>query len=294
LPNSAKKSDGPDWKDWLNLATILQMVDWIVDDEPDALPAAVGLLNSFSAVPSPEERQRRSKLVSWCTSPLQGVLGYDGRAKLLELLPGIDSIGSSRPERLRTLHQRLAELRAVAWLRKHADYCSAVSTVQRVYEPRDTEDDKIWLELRLLRAIEKPLLDYQVFAGPGVRPAFPTRENLDSAARRARQLATFLHQNTGLFTGQDGLRWGVRLNAQEVADQLTALVRRYRKPLDESALKLQFMDAVALALRAEFGSCSATVLQRICSVIGYDLETRQSQRKASSVNTGAERGRKAA
>jgi hypothetical protein len=291
LPRSAKESSRPDWKDWLNLATVLQMLDWIVDDEPEMPRASGGLLNSFGGIPATGDRQRRSRLVAWRTSPLQGALSYDARAKLLEVLPGIDSIGLSRPERVRVLHTRLPELRAVAWLRQHADYRSAVSTAQKVYEPRKTEEDKIWLELRLLRAIEKPLLDYQVFAGPGVRPAFPTREKLDGAARHARQLANFLQQHTGLFTGEEGLSWGVRLNAQQVADQLGALVKQYRKPLDESALKLQFMHAVASALETEFGSCSSTVLQRICSLIGYDLDARQAQRKASSVNTGGERGK---
>jgi hypothetical protein len=288
----------PTADDWSKLATVLGMIEWIVEDslyvrEVPRQVTGTGLLGSANLPPSQiepaREESRRSKLKNWPPGA-----PYDALVELLRILPGIDDIGGNPADRATILHKRIMQMPAAAWLLKQEAFKKSLKTARSVHKPNRTNEEKIWLEFRLLRAIRTPLFEYQVLTAGGVEPAYPTSEKLSSAAGHARQLQTFLRQNYGLFTGSEGLPWKLNQEAEHLASRLSALATNYQKPRSDSPLlQRQYMEAVSLALKEQFGTCSATVLQHLCALVDYEPGgiTRLAQRRASSVNLGSKTGR---
>lgn len=282
-----QKGGSPSWKDWRDLSSVLMLLNSIVEDGPEQSsrrePASGwGLLAPACDQPLAEPLGRRSKIAS-----LIPLLPYDPITELLRVLPGSDNIGSSPAERVSTLYARLSELSAYCWLRKQPEYLAACETIRRVQRPNGTEHEQQWLELRMLRAVQSPLSEFYALRAAGYAPQYPEPAALDQASRKAKQLRNFLQQNGGLFLGSDALSWDVMRAAEVLTDQLQALVPTYKKKrADAPILEIQFMQAVAKALKEEFGSCSPTILERLCDLIGYRPGGlgRKVQRVASAIN----------
>lgn len=254
----------PSITEWQTLSSVMGWLDWIVDDsERPQSPFTGGLLGYGSAVTPSSDVP--SKLKDWQISD-----SYDPVTEILRALPGIESIGHSRSERIGVLHARLRELPAFDWLMRQDAFVRACNTVHRTHKPSSSSHDRQWLDLRLVRAVHRPVASLHLLKTANYQPEYPDVRKLESAVTKAKQMHTFFKMNGGLFLGEHGLPWEVGQAAELIHLRLAEYAAKNRKPKsDAPILEIQFMNEVKSALRQEFGKPMATVLGQLCEMVGY-------------------------
>jgi hypothetical protein len=256
--------DQPSFEDWNNLQIVADFAEEIVADMEPATNKLHGLLQGL-----PFSQGSISRL-KWSLDGPTSLLGSVGPLyKLPKILPGIESIGTNRQERIDCLRQRLLELKAFQWINSEEGFSAVISTLNRIAKTDDmfAKDTRFFL---LLRSISTPLSLLLFERKNNLPDTYPTLNEVKAANIQAQKLLSFL-DTKGAIYGVVDVPVFMRTALINFTQSLGAINRSYRKPRDDGTLRERvFRDRVIRNIDAHFGKCSPTLISKVLDLVDYE------------------------
>ncbi len=286
----------PKWSEWTDLSAVVYNVELIVADAP-AFKELDGLFSGlFAKVPAVPPGSSALYVALHRSTPMTKV---GDATRIAKVLPGIELLGPDRPARVRALIGRLVEMPAYRWIVAQQGYGSALAMLPKIARQiaaRKTAVNAIAAlllqsashlkdtrEFLLLDVLLLPLMTFSVYhslkgakdlhgrqipGDPSV-PPFPTKAEVESAARLARRLKAFLNDRypiSELVNYPSSLAEDLgRLEAG-----LAALAPGYKRPkVDAQFNHRRFMDDVIRGCLRVFNHCSPTLVGHLLSLVDY-------------------------
>lgn len=264
----------PEFGSWDELQLVVSNVALIVDDAPpsNALFGFMGLLDLAPKQPPPQNHESRLKSQLKATPTL---LTQGDERRLIEVLPGIDDIGSNRAQRLEALTRRLSELKAYHWLSAQPAFGSARAALKRLAKSspvsKHARDDALFL---MLNALIFPLRVYQLLQAQGKKSSYPTKADVQEAYRHARALNRFFNDHTPVY-GLFDMPGNVWSTLDVVVRELDANRNKYTKPKDNGQInERDFRDQLVRRLYREFDACSKQLVSPLLGLVNYEMGER--------------------
>ena len=296
--------DEPTVDQWSELSLVVRNVELLVADPPSESRVPSGLFAIFPK--QPELPPNANRLFTELHQPnfLGGRLATDAK-RIVELLPGADLLGAGRAERLSRLATRLADLPAYRWLTEQDGYkkalkllekksrmtqapstrSQATSSIARVLLAAHVHQVGYGMDTReflLLAAFVSPIQTYQLYRRVRLLPPFPTKEEIESAAKSAAELVIFLHD---CYAVREVVNIPLRFkqDLEQVAKALADAAPHYVKPrVDPTFNERRYADEVIENCGQAFGDCSPTLIRSLLDVIRFDYDDASLKLKIAS------------
>jgi hypothetical protein len=258
-------------QDWIRLHTVLSNLDYIIEDgvevfETPAPTGGWGLMQRALAVAGVPDDTRGVPIYrkSALQSGRQNIFGRE----IAAALPGLETLGRTRHERLTNLRTRLLELEAYQWLTAQGPFGDAVKKAAvpavRKVGPKFGSDVA---DLLLVKNVAIPLTIFK----HGSVARLPHRPALKNAAESADALVAFLREHAGLYEVRVGVEHVWHL--EQLAIQLRAAYRTKAKKQgrsDHHELKIQFAREIIKRLLQDFGACPLSVIKELLVLVEYE------------------------
>jgi hypothetical protein len=262
---------GSNMQEWRLLHMVLSNLDYIIEDgfevfETPAPTGGWGLMQRALAIAGVPDDTRHVPI--YRKSALQSGLPNIFLREIAAALPGLDTVGQTRDERLANLRIRLVELDAYRWFTVQRPFCDALKRAAlpavRNAGPKFGCDVA---DLKLLKAVVMPLTIFTY----GSVARLPRRPVLDKAADSANALVSFLRAHAGLY--EVGVDVQHVWHLEQLVVQLRAAYRTKAKKQgrsDHHELQIQFAKGVIKELLQDFGSCPPSVVKELLVFVAYE------------------------
>lgn len=261
----------PTYENFDDLSCIATAVEDIISDAygtGDSLYGG-GLLGSVVLAEMP--KSPASRLRTLLNHP--DAFLYEPARRVVKILPGVDSIGKSRSERLGNLLKRLPELTAYKWLRSQPSYSSAYETAKNLAQ-REFPYQGDTLEFLLLVSLALPFGRYALRKSNNLNPSYPTLDELTEAYKNVAALSSFFNTKSSIY-GVLNVPLGLASTLKSIEVELRRKKRGYRKPREDSTLlERELRNDLFLRLMNCFGDCSVTLLRHLLGIVGYTPDAR--------------------
>lgn len=266
----------PTLDDWEKLSTIVNEVERIVSDAKLPMPG-----QDFWPFPKPPDLPATaSKLAN------ASALGKHIVDQVVAALPGVESLGTNRGERLAELQRRLSELLAYRWLSKQPTYADALSLIKKKAAQKGKKNlsigeiiadgynksrtyGKDTSEFLLLQILIQPLKTYFLYLDHIKEVPFPTKVELEKAFVHARYLKKILREKFHIYEVMEvppTLEKALDTFVKSVNEKLPS----YVKPKENKTLKQRlFADELIKNCWEIFFECSPTLLKKLLALVDY-------------------------
>ena len=266
----------PSISDWCDTLTIVNNLEYITDDSPypiatqKPIAARKGLLGYLmqetDIPPVSSNTPRPSKLKQ------SSALFASSRDSILRLIPDAEELGNTREERIGNLKSRCAQLPAISWLNSQLSYKTVLATINNL----GSKQKKLLyqsnaIEFQIWEVIATAFIFYTVRVNDGKDTIFPGRKDIRNAMKASDELNDFLKKYAMPSSLSPPL--GFRDFLDDFHKRLVKIQHGYSKPRSTSTTdKRLFCEDVITGLLRKVSDCSPTLTQKICGLVGYEID----------------------
>ena len=266
----------PTISDWCDTFTIVNNFEYITDDSPYPIatqkPIAPrkGLLSYLmqetDIPPVSSNTPRASKLKQ------DSAIFASSKDSILRLIPDAEELGNTREERIGNLKSRCAQLPAISWLNSQTSYKAVLATIKTLKSnQKKVPYQSNAVEFQILEVIAKAFIFYTGRVNDGKVTVFPGRKDIRNAMKASAELNDFLKDYAMPFSLNPP--FGFRDSLDDFRNRLKNIERGYSKPRSTSTIdKRLFCEDVITGLLRKVSECSPTLTQKICDLVGYEID----------------------
>ena len=266
----------PSISDWCDTFTIVSNFEFITGDSPyqiatqKPIAARKGLLSYWmeetDIPPVSSKSPRASKLKQ------SSAIFASSKDSILRLIPDAEELGNTLEERIGNLKNRCAQLPAISWLNSQPSYKTVLVKIKNFGSKQKKflyQSDAI--EFQILEVIAIAFIFYTGRVNDEKDTVFPGREDIRNAIKASTELNNFL--KTYAMPSSLNPPLGFRDSLDDFHNRLVNIERGYSKPrFTNTTDKRLFCEDVITGLLRKVSDCSPTLTQKICGLVGYEID----------------------